>query len=224
MIRRTLTLSVATAALAACDATRPPSAPELVDDAPLAAVQTTWPTAQDPGLPFYVRVEPVAPYLYVVDETAVFVFYRDPSCIRPDFNLLNFFDPGPAFACRSHVSGTSIWAEDVGIGAPKKVTLRGDGNVPVWFVPASAARDAIADGELTIGELAELPGRLIGTATRFNEVLLPHPLPPFLGGGGHPNPKITTTAHGEMADGRKFTYSLSRHDYDEPHSIRMDIR
>jgi hypothetical protein len=68
--------------------------------------------------------------------------------------------------------------------------------VPFWFVPADAVLEAMEDGVLTIAELAALPGRITGTATRFNEELHPHPLPPALGGGGHPNPKLVQSARG----------------------------
>jgi hypothetical protein len=58
---------------------------------------------------------------------------------------------------------------------------------------------------LTIGELADLEGLIVGTASRFHETLHPHPLPPELAGGGHEIPKLILTAHGQLEDGRSFS-------------------
>jgi hypothetical protein len=52
--------------------------------------------------------------------------------------------------------------------------------------------------------LASLEGLLKGQANQFNEVLQPEPLPPELGGGGHPNPKLIQNAQGLLEDGRIF--------------------
>lgn len=236
MISRATVLLSAALALPACqgaDEVAGPNshdAPEDVavaddaDAAPLAAVRSEWPSAEDPGNPYYVRIEPVPPHIYEDGEWAVFVFYRDPGCIRPDFNLLDFFDAPAAFGCVSMVSGRSIWAEDVGVGAPRQVTTSGNGAVPVWLAPVAVARGAVADGMLTIGELEGLPGLVHGTATQFSEVLMPHALPPFLGGGGHPDPKLTLVARGVLEDGRSFDYQLNRGDYGELHTSRLTVR
>lgn len=227
MVKRTSLLLAAALTLAACaagDDVTGPRAQTASNGTSLDAVRTNWPSADDPGNPYYARIEPVPPHLYEASGYAVIVFYRDPGCVRADFNLLDFFDPPAAFGCASHVSGASIWAVGPGIGAPKVVGMKGDGAVPVWFVPAATAEAAVADGELTIGELAGLPGLIEGTATTFRETLMPHALPPFLGGGGHRSPKITITARGTLEDGRSFQYQLHREDYGEPEAIRLDIR
>ncbi|MFW6089746.1 MAG: hypothetical protein ACODAB_08330 [Gemmatimonadota bacterium] len=226
MISRAVLLSIAALALPACEGADEAVGPNIddVDRAPLAASLSEWPSAEDPGNPYYARIEPVPPHIYSDGAWAVFVFYRDPGCIRPDFDLLEFFDPPAAFGCASMVSGRSIWEEAIGVGAPRQVIIEGNGAVPVWLAPAVTAADAVGDGTLTIGELEGLPGLVKGTATRFNEVLMPHPLPPFLGGGGHPNPKLTLVARGALEDGRSFQYSLNRGDYDELHTSRLTIR
>ncbi len=225
-----LTAAVAAVVLSACGssdglvAPEDTDTPERVDAPPPSAVLSDWPSAEDPGNPYYVRIEPVPPYIYQDGEWAIFVFYRDPGCIRPDFNLLDFFDPPAAFGCASMVSGRSIWTDDVGVGAPRQVTIEGNGTVPVWLAPVTTAQNAVADETLTIGELEGLPGLVKGTAARFSEVLMPHPLPPFLGGGGHPNPKLTLVAGGVLEDGRTFHYRLNRGDYGELHTLRLTIR
>ena len=236
MISRATLLLIGALALPACQGADEAAGPNdhdtpdhvaVGEDAgtpPLAAVRSEWPSAEDPGNPYYARIAPEPPHIYEDGEWAVFVFYRDPGCVRPDFNLLDFFDPPAAFGCASMVSGQSIWAEEIGVGAPRQVTMSGNGAVPVWLAPAAAARGAVADGMLTIGELEGLPGLLKGEASGFREVLMPHPLPPFLGGGGHPNPKLTLVARGTLEDGRSFRYQLNHGDYGELHSLRLTIR
>jgi hypothetical protein len=94
-------------------------------------------------------------------------------------------------------------------GSPKVVQTQGSGAVPYWFIPAEAVLEAVQDGVLTIGELAALPGRLVGHASHFNETLHPSPNPPFLGGGGHPVPKLIQNAQGTLTDGRRFQYHVA---------------
>jgi hypothetical protein len=81
--------------------------------------------------------------------------------------------------------------------------------VPVWFVPVAAINQAIQDGELTIGKLAGLEGLLVFYAQQFHETLHPHPLPPELGGGGHPNPKLILNAQGQLEDGCRFNLHIT---------------
>lgn len=167
-------------------------------------VRTTWPSAEDPGMPFYARIE--IGQIVTVDGWAIIAFYRDPACIPADFNLLTFFDAPAAFGCPHTVAGFNLWHGEAFAGAPKIVQSQGMGAVPFWFVPAGAVLDAVADDVLTIGELTALPGRIAGYASHFNEVLHPDALPPFLGGGGHPNPKRIQTAKGTLEDGRRFQF------------------
>jgi hypothetical protein len=171
-------------------------------------VRTTWPSAEDPGPPFYARIESSPPHFLSDGDWAAIVFYRDPGCVPAEFNLLRFFDAPVAFGCPLTVHGFSLWDEPF-VGAPKIATSSGDGAVPVWFVPMDTADQAAQDGFLSIGELAGLEGLLIGHAEEFNEVLHPSPLPPELGGGGHPNPKLTLNANGQLEDGRRFNLHVS---------------
>ena len=218
MSKTTLFLLALSLPLAACE--RGPTAPAQIslDDATAVAksssalIRTEFPSADDPGPPFYARIEGTPPHVLIVDEWAVVYFYRDPACIPADFNLLVFFDPPAAFGCAASVFGHALWQGEVFLGAPKMVQTHGGGAVEFWFVPVDAMLAAIGDGVLTIGELAGLDGLLQGTATRFHEVLHPSPLPPFLGGGGHPNPKLIVNAQGTLEDGRSFQFQLVRQD------------
>lgn len=172
-------------------------------------VRTEWPSAEDPGMPFYARVELLAPYIFNDGEWAAVVFYREPNCVPPNFNLITVFDFAGAFGCPHTVHGVSLWHGAVFNGVPKIINISGNGAVPVWFVPWDAVKDqARSDGILTIAGLEQIPSRLVGYADQYTEALQPHP-EPNIGGGGHLNPKMIVHAHGELLDGRRFTLHIS---------------
>jgi hypothetical protein len=184
-----------------------------VAPAPIAAagdrlVMTEWPSADDPGMPFYARVEPLPPHIFNDGKWAAIVFYRDTACVPQDFNLITFFDFG-AFSCPHTVHGYSLWHGSPFNGAPKKVNITGNGAVPVWFVPWEAVKDeARADGNLTIAGLEQIEGLRIGYADLYHEELQPHP-DPSIGGGGHPAPKMIVNARGLLEDGGRFTLHIA---------------
>ena len=172
-------------------------------------VRTSWPTAEDPGIPFYARVELFPPFIFNDGEWAAVVFYRDPECVPQDFNLISVFDVPGAFSCQHTVHGTSLWHGAPFAGAPRHINIEGNGAVPVWFVPWEAVEDqAKADGDLTISDLAAIDGLLVGYADQYTETLHPHADPAF-GGGGHPNPKMIINAKGQLDDGRDFGLHIS---------------
>jgi hypothetical protein len=178
--------------------------PALADD---GLVRTTWPSVEDPGPPYYARINP-GHDIFNDGEWAAVIFYRDPGCVPSDFNLLTFFDPPRAFACELTVEGASLWEGEPLVGAPKSLTVRGDGAVPVWFIPADSIVQLTLDGVLTVDELASAEGLIVGTASEFQETLHPDELPPVLGGGGNPNPILIVAAHGSLEDGRLFTLEI----------------
>jgi len=186
-------------------------------------VRTTFPSAEDPGPPFYARINEVPPHVFDDGEWAAIYFYRDPSCVPADFNLLTFFDFG-AFGCPLEVEGFDLWEVEPLSAPPKIIISRGTGAVPVWFVPVDVINQAMQDGELTIGELAGLEGLLVGTAAQFNETHHPVPFPPELGGGGHPNPKIITNAHGRLEDGRRFNLHITSLVNEDLRVVRIHFR
>ena len=172
-------------------------------------VQSEWPSQQDPGIPFYARVELFEPYIFNDGEWAVVIFYRDPACVPDDFNLISVFDVPAAFFCPHTVHGTSLWDGAVFNGSPKVVTMTGNGQVPVWFVPwEDVSSMAHPGGILTKSDLQAIEDRAIGYASRYSERLQPHPDPAF-GGGGHPNPKMIVTAGGLLEDGRSFDLHIA---------------
>lgn len=215
MFRKALTLLGLPLVLAACErnATAPGDSiaaersalhPQPAAQAGLTRI--TSPSAELPGPPFYARTAPPPEPIYIVDGWAVIQFYRDPACIRGNFNLLQFFDPPAAFGCTLLVEGFALRGDDGPV--PKVVRQRGIAPIPFWFIPADAVLAAIQDGVLTIGELADLPGRLVGYATSFNEMQHAS-APPAFGGGGHKNPMLSQSALGTLEDGRRFEYHLT---------------
>ena len=160
-------------------------------------VRTTFPSAKDPGPPFYTNIDVLPPHLFEQDgEWAAIVFYRDPGCVPSGFNLLDMFDFQNAFGCTLTIEGFHLWEGEPFAEGPRQLKAKGLGAVPVWFVPFDSVNQAIQDGELTIGELAGLPGLLVGTADQFNLVI--HPL------GSNPNPLTIINAKGQLDNGRQF--------------------
>lgn len=143
---------------------------------------------ESPGVPAYARV---APDGIATDEWAPVVFYRQPSCVPADFNLLRFIAGPRAFACPLTVEGREVWENGPGQdAAPKQSVTRGR-DVPIWFASTSELQAAASDGVLTIGELSSLDSLVVGTATTYQEVLRPGQL-------------IVINARGTLADGRAF--------------------
>jgi len=151
------------------------------------------------GPPFYARIG--LGEIYHDGEWATIAFYRNP--VRPGFNLLEFFDTEFDPDCESYVAGFEIWKNGPWAGdlAPIQSRLNNTGPMPIWFVAWDELQSVIADGVLTIDELAGLDSLLIGTATFYTETL--HPL------GGGPQTKTTIVASGVLADGRTFSYQAT---------------
>jgi hypothetical protein len=164
--------------------------------------------AEFPGVPAYARIESLTPQIFIVDGWAVIAFYRNPDCVRPDFNLLEFFDAPAAFGCALTVEGFALFEPGVFPGAPKVAHLNGKGAVPFWFVPAEILLAALQDDVLTIAELKGLEGLVVGHATQFTEMLQPTPDPIL--GGGNPKEKLVQSASGTLQDGRHFQYHLTK--------------
>ena len=159
-----------------------------------AAVRQEIPGEQA-GPPFYARV---LSSVRGAEEVSAVVFYRDPACIPDDFNLLQFFDVPRAFGCQLTVEGFVVWKngpppQDQ---APIQQELFEAPSVPVWFVATSELSAAVADGSLTIDELAALPSLVVGSASSFHETL--HPTQ------GARIPMIQINATGSLAEGGTF--------------------
>jgi hypothetical protein len=147
-------------------------------------------------LPVYARI--ASTELYHTDDWAVIVFYRPPTCVPAEFNLLEMYDFENAFGCTPPTTdGFILWEHGTEVGvAPRRIQLHGLGAVPVWFVSWPDLQAAIADGYLTVGELAGLPSHVAGSAGQYQESL-------HVGGVSNVG-KIEFTANGTLEDGRSF--------------------
>jgi len=173
-----------------------------------ANIRIEVPSAEWPGIPFYARISTTE--IYHTEEWAAIVFYRDPTCVPVAFNLLDFFDIPGAFGCPATVAGFEVWKDGLPPEdfTPVELKTRGLGAVPVWFVAWPELEAAIADGILTVPELASMASLQIGSAGFYQEVL--HPVDgvdPTTGGArvGH----ITLNAMGKLDDGTQFRFHAS---------------
>ena len=120
-------------------------------------------------VPFYAQLS--------MDETVTdgtwvgIVFFRPPSCIPEDFNLLLYFDFVNAFGCNPPtMDGFDIWGDQETDPAPLYQVLKGLGAVPVWFVSLTEYQSAKDDGILTIGELEGMDSLQTGLGSNVNVV------------------------------------------------------
>jgi len=152
---------------------------------------------ESPSGPFYARVE--RGMVLQTEDWVAIAFYRDPSCVRPAFNLLNFFDVAniPAiFSCPLTVHGFELWSDPASDPAPRQSKLEGDGAVPVWFVSAGDFQAALPG--ITLTELLAMPSLMQGVATSFEETL--HPV------GGANQSMLQIVASGDLPDERTFHF------------------
>lgn len=142
--------------------------------------------------------------VYHDNERAAIFFYRPPACIPASFNLLDFFDVPRVFGCGPQTVQTfTIWRHGPGIDeGPIMTKSRGLGAVPVWFVSWPELQAAIADGQLTVGELAGLPSLLTGTASFYTDTVHTTQAAQV--------PLFVFAASGLLEDGRSFQAQATR--------------
>jgi hypothetical protein len=148
----------------------------------------------DPGPPFYARIR----HNFAIQngQWAAIIFYRSPNCVAPSFNLLRLFNPA-AFGCPLTVEGFALYDQvppPPGV-SPKQAKTFGLGAVPVWFVRWADLQTAVADGVLTIQDLAAM-NPIVGSATFFRETLHPTETAQV--------PKLSIVARGTTATGTFF--------------------
>jgi hypothetical protein len=174
--------------------------------------QVQFPSSEDPGAPLYMRIANTMNQFFVTDGWLVIPFYRDPSCVRPDFNLLNLFDVPAAFGCSLTVSGFYTIEKDATPGT-FPITVQSTGSaVPFWFVKREDFETAKDDGVITIGELQNM-NPLIGSATKFHETLRPR----------FDNHFVQINASGTLTDGRRFEFHVT-HVEDQTKHISLSIK
>jgi len=150
-------------------------------------------------MPFSARIE--RGLIHTDGEWAAIAFYRPPVCVPADFDLLAFFDLA-AFECcppQPYLEGFAI----LGPVGPiqSKVQLARDQTMPVWFVSWLELEAAMADDDLTMSELQDLPSLLEGEATFYTETLHPYEMAQ--------QTMTSIVASGWLADGGTFSYQAT---------------
>jgi hypothetical protein len=152
----------------------------------------------DPGAPFYARSGPILKQFFVSNGWLVIPFFRDPSCIRNDFNFLNVFDVPAAFSCALSVNGFYIIEADAPIGTFPLIVQSTGTAVPFWFVRWDDFSQIAEDGVVTIDDIKAL-NPLTGIAGKFKETLRPR----------MENHLVQINASGVLEDGRSFDFHVT---------------
>jgi hypothetical protein len=129
----------------------------------------TFPSPGLPGPPLYANL--AAGFMPTDNGTVAIAFYREPSCIPLNFNLLIQFNPPAAFGCTLTIRGKLWWRDPATDPFPFQIRILGLGAVPIYFVDADELAAATGDGVLTIGELQSLPSLIVGVADQFHQVI-----------------------------------------------------
>lgn len=167
---------------------------------------------QDPGIPIYARVGPILNQFFVSDGQLVIPFYRDPECIRDDFNFLTYYDPPVAFGCELTVEGKFVIEQDAEEGTFPIMALTEGTLVPVWIIDWLEFQVLIETESVTRSDIEAL-NPIKGVAQQYVEYLSPrmneHEV--IIEAGG----TITGT-------GQQFTFVLT-HRGDQIESILLDL-
>ncbi len=171
----------------------------------------------DPGIPAYARAFPGANQFFHDGVWLAIPFYRAPSAIPADFNLLEFFHfPGPngpgAFGTPILIEGFYFIEPNAPLGTFPTLAVSTGDSVPIWFVRWSDYQAAMADNVITIGDVVAMQP-LRGIATQFKETLKPR-LDDHL---------TVITASGVLDDGRTFEFHVT-HVGDTTRALRITFR
>jgi hypothetical protein len=167
----------------------------------------------DPGIPIYARVGPILNQFFVTNGYLVIPFYRDPECIRDNFNLLNYYDPPAAFGCELIVKGKFVIETDAKEGAfPIMAHIEGI-QMAVWIVGWPDFQGLMESGPVTIADLEAL-NPMKGLSLQYEEYLSPR----------LQEHEVIIEAGGIIeATGEEFTFSLT-HRGDQIERISLDIK
>ena len=127
---------------------------------------------EDPGIPIYARVGPILNQFFVTEGKLVIPFYRDPECIRDDFNFLTYYDPPAAFGCELTVGGKFVIEQDAEQGSFPIMAHTSGTAVPIWIVDWSEFKGLIDSESITLPEIEAL-NPTIGVAQQYEEYLSP---------------------------------------------------
>lgn len=127
---------------------------------------------EDPGIPIYARVGPILNQFFVTDGRLVIPFYRDPECIRDDFNFLTYYDPPAAFGCSLTVEGKFVIEKEAGEGEFPIMAHTEGTQVPVWIVDWPEFQKLVENESVTLPEIEALNPQK-GIAQQYEEFLSP---------------------------------------------------
>lgn len=166
----------------------------------------------DPGIPIYARVGPILNQFFVADGQLVIPFYRDPGCIRDDFDFLTYYDPPAAFGCELTVNGKFVIEEDAEQGTfPIMAHTEGE-QVPVWIIDWPGFQALMEQEPVTITDVEGL-NPIKGVAHKYDEYLSPRM-------NEH---EVIIEAEGTVqATGEEFEFRLT-HRGDQIESIILNI-
>jgi hypothetical protein len=127
---------------------------------------------EDPGIPIYARVGPILNQFFVTEGQLIIPFYRDPECIRDDFNFLTYYDPPAAFGCELTVEGKFVIEADTEQGTFPIMAHTEGTQVPVWIVDWPAFQELVETESVTLPEIEAL-NPIKGVAQQYEEYLSP---------------------------------------------------
>ena len=127
---------------------------------------------EDPGIPIYARVGPILNQFFVSDGRLVIPFYRDPDCIRDDFNFLTYYDPPMAFGCELTVEGKFVIEKNADEGTFPIMAYTKGSKVPVWIVDWAEFQGLMEHESVTLSDIETLHP-IKGVAQQYGEYLSP---------------------------------------------------
>ena len=142
---------------------------QLVQD---SANQTITFPNEDPGIPIYARVGPILNQFFVAEGRLVIPFYRDPECIRGDFNFLAYYDPPAAFGCDLTVEGKFVIEKEAEEGEFPIMAHTVGTQVPVWIVDWPGFQELMENESVTLPDIEAL-NPVKGVAESYTEYLSP---------------------------------------------------
>lgn len=167
---------------------------------------------EDPGIPIYARVGPILNQFFVTDGQLVIPFYRDPECIRNDFNFLTYYDPPSAFGCDLTVQGKFVIEADAEQGAFPIMAHTEGTQVPVWIVDWPEFQALMENESVTLPDIEAL-NPIMAMAHQYEEYLSPR----------MDNHEVIIEAAGSIPEtGQQFTFVLT-HRGDQIEEVLLEI-
>ncbi|GEM_PF-1557451 len=167
---------------------------------------------EDPGIPIYARVGPILNQFFVTNGQLVIPFYRDPDCIRDDFNFLTYYDPPAAFGCDLTVQGKFVIEADAEQGAFPIMAHTEGTQVHVWVVDWAGFQALMENESVTLPDIEAL-NPIMGVAQQYEEYLSPR----------IDEHEVIIEANGSISGtGQQFTFALT-HRGDRIESISLSI-